>query len=88
MFVRVKKIGAYKYFYIVGNAREGGRHVQRVNTKLRKLGQTGRVGCSFRRGVQIYCDGNSATGSINAGSLLRTLPTRLETGQSAIFSEG
>lgn len=30
MFVRVKKIGAYEYLYLVENAREGGRHVQRV----------------------------------------------------------
>ena len=30
MFVRVKKIGAYSYLYRVENAREGGRHVQRV----------------------------------------------------------
>jgi hypothetical protein len=31
MFVRVKKIGAYEYLYLVENAREVGRHVQRVN---------------------------------------------------------
>jgi hypothetical protein len=30
MFVRVKKIGRYEYRYLVENAREGGRHVQRV----------------------------------------------------------
>ena len=30
MFVRVKKIGDYEYLYLVENAREGGRHVQRV----------------------------------------------------------
>jgi hypothetical protein len=30
MFVRVKKIGAYEYLYLVENAREGGHHVQRV----------------------------------------------------------
>lgn len=30
MFVRVKKIGGYEYLYLVENAREGGRHVQRV----------------------------------------------------------
>jgi hypothetical protein len=30
MFVRVKKIGAYEYLYLVENAREGRRHVQRV----------------------------------------------------------
>ncbi len=30
MFVRVKKIGGYQYLYLVENAREGGRHVQRV----------------------------------------------------------
>src|SRR5262245_48793837 len=30
MFIRVKKIGAYEYLYLVENAREGGHHVQRV----------------------------------------------------------
>jgi len=30
MFVRVKKIGQYEYLYLVENAREGGRHVQRT----------------------------------------------------------
>src|SRR5690242_5288802 len=30
MFIRVKKIGPYEYLYLVGNAREDGRHVQRV----------------------------------------------------------
>lgn len=30
MFVRVKRIGTYEYLYLVENAREGGRHVQRV----------------------------------------------------------
>lgn len=30
MFVRVKKIGKYEYLYLVENAREGGRHVQRT----------------------------------------------------------
>ena len=30
MFVRVKKINGYEYLYLVENAREGGRHVQRV----------------------------------------------------------
>ena len=30
MFVRDKRIGPYEYLYLVENAREGGRHVQRV----------------------------------------------------------
>ena len=30
MFIRVKKIGAYEYLHLVENAREDGRHVQRV----------------------------------------------------------
>ena len=30
MFIRVKTIGPYEYLYLVENAREGGRHVQRV----------------------------------------------------------
>jgi hypothetical protein len=34
MFIRVKKIGPYEYLYLVENAREGGRHVQRVITAL------------------------------------------------------
>lgn len=40
MFVRVKKIGAYEYLYLVENVREGGRHVQRV---IKSLGRRDEV---------------------------------------------
>src|SRR5215210_3717635 len=40
MFVRVKKIGPYEYLYLVENAREGGRHVQRV---IKALGRRDEV---------------------------------------------
>ena len=41
MFVRVKKIGNYEYLYLVENAREGGRHVQRVvEFQLSGIGRT------------------------------------------------
>ena len=40
MFVRVKKIGGYDYLYLVENAREGGRHVQRV---IKSLGRKDEV---------------------------------------------
>ncbi|MEO5374498.1 MAG: transposase [Alphaproteobacteria bacterium] len=40
MFVRVKKINGYEYLYLVENAREGGRHVQRV---IKSLGRKGEV---------------------------------------------
>jgi hypothetical protein len=43
MFVRVKKIGAYEYLYLVENAREGGRHVQRV---IKALGRRDDVDAS------------------------------------------
>ena len=43
MFVRVKKIGAYGYLYLVENAREGGRHVQRV---IKALGRRDEVEAS------------------------------------------
>jgi len=43
MFVRVKKIGAYEYLYLVENAREGGRHVQRV---IQALGRRDEVEAS------------------------------------------
>jgi Transposase DDE domain len=43
MFVRVKKIGAYEYLYLVENAREGGRHVQRV---IKALGRRDEVEAS------------------------------------------
>ena len=43
MFVRVKKIGAYEYLYLVENAREGGRHVQRV---IKALGRRQEVEAS------------------------------------------
>jgi hypothetical protein len=40
MFVRVKKIGRYEYLYLVENAREGRRHVQRV---IKALGRRDEV---------------------------------------------
>ena len=43
MFVRVKKIGGYEYLYLVENAREGGRHVQRV---IKSLGRKDEVEAS------------------------------------------
>jgi Transposase DDE domain len=43
MFVRVKKIGGYEYLYLVENAREGGRHVQRV---IKALGRRDAVKAS------------------------------------------
>jgi hypothetical protein len=43
MFVGVKKIGAYQYLYLVENAREGGRHVQRV---IKALGRRDEVEAS------------------------------------------
>ena len=48
MFVRVKKIGAYEYLYLVENAREGGRHVQRV---IKALGRRDEVEARARGGV-------------------------------------
>jgi len=39
MFVRVKKIGRYEYLYLVENAREGGRHVQRIVKALGRRDQ-------------------------------------------------
>ena len=41
--LRVKKIGAYEYLYLVENAREGGRHVQRV---IKALGRRDEVEAS------------------------------------------
>jgi hypothetical protein len=43
MFGRVKKIGGYEYLYLVENAREGGRHVQRV---IKALGRRDAVEAS------------------------------------------
>ena len=43
MFVRVKKIGAYEYLYLVENARAGGRHVQRI---IKALGRRDEVEAS------------------------------------------
>ncbi len=40
MFVRVKRINGYEYLYLVENAREGGRHVQRV---IKALGRRDEV---------------------------------------------
>ena len=70
MFVRVKKIRVYEYLYLVEDAREGRRHVQRV---IRALGRRDGVGASVlldgliasaaqhsRRSIvfsRYYCDG-------------------------------
>jgi hypothetical protein len=43
MFIRVKKIGAYEYLYLVENVREGGRHVQRI---IKALGRREEVEAS------------------------------------------
>src|SRR5215469_2134505 len=43
IFVCVKKIGNYEYLYLVENAREGGRHVQRV---VKALGRRDEVEAS------------------------------------------
>ena len=43
MFIRVNKIGPYEYLYLVENAREGGRHVQRV---IKALGRRDAVEAS------------------------------------------
>ena len=45
MFVRVKKIGAYEYLYLVENAREGGRHVQRVVKALGRRDEVEAAAC-------------------------------------------
>ena len=50
MFVRVKKIGNYEYLYLVENAREGGRHVQRVVKAARALRRSGGLGHARRTG--------------------------------------
>jgi hypothetical protein len=45
LFVRAKKIGNYyEYLYRLQNAREGGRHVQRVVKALRRRYQVGASG--------------------------------------------
>ena len=43
MFVRVKKIAGYEYLYLVENAREGGRHVQRM---IKALGRRDEIEAS------------------------------------------
>ena len=43
MFVRVKKVGACEYLYLVENAREGGHHVQRV---VKPLGRKDEIAAS------------------------------------------
>ena len=53
MFVRVKKIGNYEYLYLVENAREGGRHVQRVGKGLGRRDEVEiRDGRGLQRGVE------------------------------------
>jgi hypothetical protein len=47
MFIRVKKIGPYEYLYLVENAREGGRHVQRVIKALGRRDEVETPTCSM-----------------------------------------
>ena len=61
MFVRVKKIGGYEYLYLVENAREGGRHVQRV---IKSLGRRDEVEACCSRARS--CPGRSSRCSASA----------------------
>ena len=63
MFVRVKKIGGYEYLYLVENAREGGRHVQRVIKALGRRDEVETAGLLDvnRRGIVDRLGGGSAS---------------------------
>jgi hypothetical protein len=61
-FIRVKKIGPYEYLYLVENAREGGRHVQRV---IKALG---------RRDASRPREGQRRPGQMADGSVLPVTP--------------
>jgi hypothetical protein len=74
MFIRVKKIG--EYLYLVENAREGGRHVQRV---IKALGRRGEVeACGRIDGLIVLDDGDGPIASFlmpgNTADVTRLLP--------------
>ena len=85
MFVRVKKIGAYEYLYLVENAREGGRHVQRV---IKALGRRDEVEASGLLDGLIASAARHSRRSIVLSSFYRgELPTlhRLSIGADLVF---
>ena len=86
MFVRVKKIGAYEYLYLVENAREGGRHVQRV---IKALGRRDEVEASGLIDGLIASAARHSRRSIVLSSFYRgELPElhRLSIGPDLVFS--
>src|ERR1700720_4071719 len=85
MFVRVKKIGAYEYLYLVENAREGGRHVQRV---IKALGRRDEVEASGLIDGRIPSAARPSRRSIGLSSFYRgQLPElhRLSIGPDLVF---
>lgn len=85
MFVRVKKIGAYEYLYLVENAREGGRHVQRV---IKALGRRDEVEASGLLDSLIASAARHSRRSIVLSRFYRgELPalTRLSIGPELVF---
>src|SRR5512134_3610656 len=85
MFVRVKKIGGYEYLYLVENAREGGRHVQRV---IKALGRRDEVAASGLLDSLIASAARHSRRSIVLSAFYRgELPalTRLSIGPDLVF---
>jgi hypothetical protein len=85
MFVRVKKIGGYEYLYLVENAREGGRHVQRV---IKALGRRDAVAASGLLDSLIASAARHSRRSIVLSAFYRgELPalTRLSIGPDLVF---
>ena len=68
MFIRVKKIGPYEYLYLVENAREGGRHVQRV---IKALGRRDEVETPTRAIVRRASEHPTATSRLRFGRRVR-----------------
>ena len=80
MFVRVKKIGADEYLYRVENAREGGRHVQRV---IKALGRREEVEASGLIDGLIAAAARHSRRSIVLSSFYRGELPELPLGQGA-----
>src|SRR5262252_2213301 len=78
MFVRVKKIGAYEYLYLVENAREGGRHVQRV---VKALGRRDEVEASGTLDALVASTARHSRRSIVQFELLPRRACRIAAGQ-------
>ena len=92
MFVRVKKIGGYEYLYLVENAREGGRHVQRVIKALGRRNEVDAAGAldsliAFLSEVEVEQDGRRAKLGTAPGPTIDPICRALGIARTPVFEE-